>query len=176
MVQNEQEVIRYLNIPSIPKKQWDGVKSFTKAVAILYLVDGGKSYAVASFDSNTDKAPRITKVFTLEPYKDWEIVGVVPEYMNQDDIDKWDVPQESIAAAKQIISEVEEMENEGVIDEMAQAPNNEYCYDFITNDEEAQAYIRSWNKQHGIRGRAPKSHDGIITKLTAMWMQDNKNK
>ena len=37
MIEFEKEVIKYLNIPSIPKKEWDGKSSFSKGVALLEL-------------------------------------------------------------------------------------------------------------------------------------------
>ena len=41
MIQKEQEVCRYLSIPNIPKKKWDGKSSFKFGVAVTELLGGG---------------------------------------------------------------------------------------------------------------------------------------
>lgn len=173
MMLNEREVIDYLQIPSIPTKKWDGAKSFARGVALLTLIDGSKSYAVASFDSENDTKPRIVKVFSLMPYNaNFEIVGIVPDYMDTDNINEWDLSKESIEAAQKIANEANELESNA--SPSIEAPEHEYFFDFINNDEEAQAYIRAWNKNNGIRGRVSQSHDAIIAKLAAIWAQENK--
>ena len=62
MVEYEKEVIAYLNIPSIPKKEWNQQDSFQNGVAIVSLSLGRLAYAVCTFDKETDKEPRIKKV------------------------------------------------------------------------------------------------------------------
>ena len=174
MIQNEKEIISYLNLPSIPKKPWDGKKSFKNGIAVTKLISGEQAYAVASFDSERDETPRITKVFTLEQYNDFDVVAVVPDYMDVDNVEKWDVDEESKKAAQRLVDEGREIEEEGV--EQPELPENEYCFSHIHNDEEGIAYIRAWNKEHGIKSKKlPKNHDAIVTKLAAMWMDAQKN-
>ena len=163
----EQEVVAYLNLPSIPKKKWDGKTAFKSGVAIINLVNGGKSYAVASFNPNKDTEPMITKVFGLEPYNGVGDIFVVPNYMDND-VKTFDLPDEqSMRAAQRLADEAAELEKEGVKEENIM-PENEYFFDHIHNDEEAQAYIRSYNKQKRISGRVPKNHDNIIMRLAAI--------
>lgn len=176
MIRNEEKVCKYLNIPSIPKKEWDGVRSFKFGVAVVKHNEDDKSYAVATFDSETDVKPRIVKVFDIIPFREYETIYVVPSYMDIENVDKWDLDDKSKKAAELIVEEVRELEGER-IDE-SKVPENEYCYDFITNDEEALAFIRDYNIRNGIKkGRTPNTHDGIITRLTSIWLsENNKNK
>lgn len=78
MIQFEQEVIKALGLPSIPKKEWDGKSSFDKGVAVLNMRDEREAYGVCSFDAQTDKSPRIVKVFGIEPFASVGKVFVVP--------------------------------------------------------------------------------------------------
>lgn len=177
MIQCEKDIIAYLNLPSIPVKKWDGRSSFKYGVALLNLSFGGQSYAVASYDSERDKAPKVIKVFSLEPYTSFEIVSVVPEYMNTEGVDGWDLSEESKRAAEMLIEEASELEQEGVAEEMGALPESEYLYEHVHNDEEARAYIKAWNAQHGHKkSKVPHKHEDIVAKLTSMWINDNKKK
>ena len=60
MIQFEKEIIEFLGLPSIPRKEWDKEKAFDKGVAVLELQDGQEAYAVCSC---TDGKPVVTKVF-----------------------------------------------------------------------------------------------------------------
>ena len=55
MIEFEKEVVSYLNIPNIPKKEWNGKDSFQDGVAVLNLSSGQQAYAVCTFDKETDK-------------------------------------------------------------------------------------------------------------------------
>lgn len=170
-IRNEDEVCKYLNIPSIPVKAWDGKKSFKSGVAIVKHNDEDYSYAVATFDSEKDNKPRITKVFDIIPFRDLEKIFVVPNYMDVDGIEKWDLDESSKKAAQNVVQEAKELEK--TEQPQVVAPTNEYCFDFIHNDEEAQAYIRAYNKQRGINGRVPSTHDNIVARITTIWYAEN---
>lgn len=175
MIEYEKEIIEYLNLPSIPVRKWDGRSSFKKAVAETKLVSGGSAYAVATFDSERDKSPRIIKVFSIEQYSGFEIIGVVPEYMDTEGVEHWDLDDASKKAAESLIEEGRELEEEGIVEESAYETKNEYLYEHIHNDEEARAFIKAWNAKNGVRkSREPRSHDDIVAKLTSMWINDNK--
>lgn len=171
---NEKEICHYLDIPSIPKKEWDGKSSFKDGVALVKLAYGGSMYAVATFDTEHDTQPKIKKVFSLEQFTEIEKIFVVPSYMDID-VDNMDLDEESKDAARNIVNEALELESTGITSPSKDAENeNEYYYDFIHNDEEAQAYIRAYNKSHGIRGnRVPKSHEGLIMRLSVIWKDEN---
>ena len=87
MVEFEKEVVTYLNIPSIPKKEWNQTDSFQCGVAVINLSLGRQAYAVCSFDKETDREPRITKVFGVEPFGSIDKVFVVPAYMDNNTVD-----------------------------------------------------------------------------------------
>lgn len=168
MIKYEKEIIEWLNLPSIPKKKWDGKTGFRDGVAVIKHNMGEESYAVATFDSESDKEPRIKKVFGLEPYFEIGDIFVVPAYMNED-VESFDLDEESKKAAQRLIEEAHELEMEGVEEKKVELPKNEYFFDNIHNDEEAIAFIKSWNKSNRIKGRIPTDHETILMKLSVMW-------
>lgn len=176
MIQFEKEILDFLRLPSIPKKEHDGKASFKDGVAIVNLVNGGQAYAVCTFDSEQMLAPKVKRVFGTTPYKNIEKIFVVPSYMD-DKVEDMDLSPKDKERAEQLVKEAQELENEGVEVEQTPMPESEYCYDHITNDEQAMAFIREWNKRHGMKkGKVPTTHEGITSKLLAMWMDDNRTK
>lgn len=172
----EKEVIKHLNLPSIPKKEWDGKSSFSKGVALISLRGEREAYAVASFDANVDKTPNIVKVFGIEPFVGIKKVFVVPSYMTtEDEIKDMDLDEQSKKKVQQVLDEAKEIENEGVVgDEELEKPKNEYYFDHITNDEEAKAFIRSYNSRNHIKGKIPSTHDGIVMRLAVIFSDTRK--
>lgn len=175
MINYENAVCGALNIPAIPKKEWDGKKSFKKGVAVLDVGDGMQSYAIATFDNEKDKEPRIIKVFALEQFKSISKVLVVPDYMD-DDVESMDLDDESKAAAQAMLEEAQELENDGKDAQAAELPENEYFFDHITNDEQAAAYIKDYNKRNKIKGRVPNTHDGLVMRLSVIYSETNNKK
>ena len=174
MIKCEKEVIKYLNLPSIPKKGWDGESSFKDGVADIELYDKSNAYAVATFDPEKDKEPRIKKVFNQEPFGKIISIFVVPSYMNND-TESFDLDEQSMKAAADLIDEAAELEMEGV-DDTIETPENEYFFDNIHNDEEATAFIKAYNAERKIKGAVPKKHENIIMKLSVIWMEQQKTK
>jgi hypothetical protein len=129
---------------------------------------GEESYAVATFNPECDEIPRIKKAFGLEPYFEIGDIFVVPAYMNED-VESFDLDDESKKAAQRLIEEAHELEMEGVESKKVEMPKNEYFFDNIHNDEEAIAFIKSWNKSNRIKGRIPTDHETILMKLSVMW-------
>lgn len=174
MIEFEKDVLDFLGLPSIPKKEFDG-KPFTKGVAVIQLASGVKAYAACTF--NPDKGhvtPVITKVFSLEQFTSIENVFIVPDYMaNKNEVDAMDLDEESKRRAEELLEQAESLEKENVVDETPM-PDNEYCFDNITNDEEAKAFIASYNKRNKIKGRVPKSHDAIVMRLSVIYKDLNK--
>ena len=173
MIQFEKEVLGYLNIPSIPLKKFDG-KSFKDGVAVVELRSGYEAYAVATFDEENDKEPRIKKIFGLEPFIGIKEIFVVPSYMDTSDIQHADLDNESKKAAERLAAEANELENEGVEEPKTELPENEYFFDHIHSDEEAAAFIQARNKQQKIKSRVPKSHDALVARLGVLWAEDQK--
>lgn len=176
MVLYEQETCNYLNIPSLPKKKWDGKSSFKTGVAITTLLTSGHAYAIVTFDANVDKAPRVIKVFSNEQFRrvDYSDILIVPDYMNTNDVENWDIDNESKKAAERVISEAKELET-AAKDESLTLPKHEYFFEHITNDEEAQAFIRAYNKDNHIKhAKVPTQHEYIVLRLGAIWAEQNK--
>ena len=174
MVNFEKEVLAYLDLPAIPKKEWDGQSQFDKGVAVVALSAGGEGYAVASFNPEKgDTAPSIKKVFGSEPFNKIVRIYLVPDYMEKD-MENADLDDESKKKAEEIINEATEIENDGAELETPPPTENEYMFDFIHNDEEAVAYIEAYNKKNKIAGRVPKKHDAIIMRLAVIHAEENK--
>ena len=176
MIQFEKEIINFLALPSIPKREWDGKSSFDKGVAVLHLMDDRECYAVCAFDASLDESPRITKVFGIEPFIGIKNVFVVPSYMStSDEIKDMDLDEQSKKNVKQVLSEANELENENVSgnDELTK-PKNEYYFENITHDEEARAFIQAHNSRNRIKGRIPSTHDGLVMRLAVIYSENLK--
>ena len=172
MISFEKEVCSYLNIPSLPKKEWDGKSSFKNAVATIKLGGSRLAYAVASYDEAKDDAPRVVKSFMTEPFYGIDKIFVVPSYMDTD-VDNMDLDEQSKKAAEDLKKEADELENQGA-DETMEVPKNEYCFDHIHNDEEAIAFIEAYNRENNIKGAIPKKHESIIARLTVIYAESLK--
>ena len=160
----------------IRKKKWDGKTSFKVGVAVIELQYGAQAYAVTTFDSDSDSEPRVKKVFSLEQFVKVSEIFVVPSYMDED-IEHMDLDEQSKQAAQRLLDEAHELENEG-IEEKIEMPKNEYFFDIIHNDEEAMAFIKSYNKANRVKGRIPRDHETIVMKLSVIWsnLQNKNNK
>ena len=178
MIHCENEILDYLNIPSVPKREWDGKRGFEDGVAVTRLVGGDLAYAVATYDVELDDAPRIKKTFTLEQYVGIENIFIVPSYMDLN-VEGLDIDEASERAAKTLVEEVVEMESGGdtaITEEEPRDNKHEYFFPEIHDDEEAEAYVRAYNKKNRIKGRIPRSHDGLKMKLYVIWKEEEKKK
>ena len=178
MIQFEKEVLEYLNIPSIPKKEFDGKTAFSKGVAVVETIGKQEAFAIASFNpDNGDKEPKIVKVFGIEPFRKINKIFIVPSYMNtEEEIKDMDLDEQSKTKVQQVLDEAKEIENEGVVgDKELEKPKNEYYFDHITNDEEAKAFIRSYNSRNHIKGKIPSTHDGIVMRLAVIFSDTRKS-
>lgn len=164
----EKEVCAHLSLPAIPIKKWDGKKSFKHGVVTTSLVTGERAYALASFDEEKDEYPRIVKVFGTAPFYDFDMddIRVVPEYMNTEGVEKWDLDNESKKAAAAMIDEANELQ--GSNDE-PEENLPEWVFPQITNMEEAVAFIKSYKKSNKIKGVAPKSEEAVKTYLYVIY-------
>lgn len=178
MIEFEKEVVSYLNIPNIPKKEWNGKDSFQDGVAVLNLLSGQQAYAVCTFDKETDETPRIKKVFGIEPFSDIENIFIVPSYMDNDTSDV-DLDAESKKRAEQLAAEANELENEGVVDEAIEKANElpEWIFPEIQNIEQAQAWLKQYNISNGVRkGKIPTNEETIKMRLYNIYMSNRKRK
>lgn len=176
MIEFEKEVIAYLNIPSIPRKEWNQTDSFQCGVAVINLSLGRQAYAVCSFDKETDKEPRITKVFGVEPFSGIDKVFAVPAYMDNNTTDV-DLDAESKKRAEQLAAEASELENQGTTDEAIENANKlpEWIFPEIQNIEQAQAYLKEYNRINGIKkGKVPTNSETIKLRLYNIYMSNKK--
>ena len=177
MVEYEKEVVAYLNIPSIPKKEWNQQDSFQNGVAVVSLSLGRLAYAVCTFDKDKDREPRIKKVFGIEPFTSIEKVFVVPSYMDND-TSEVDLDTESKKRAEQLAEEAKELENQGTVEEAIEDANKlpEWIFPEIQNLEQAQAYLREYNRINRIKeGKVPTNEETIKMRLYNIYMS-NKNR
>ena len=166
----EKEVCDYLNIPSIPLKEWNQEDSFKDGVAVTSLTLGRQAYAVCSFDKDNDHEPRIKKVFAQEPFGGIEKVFVVPSYMNTGDIEQADLDEQSKEAAKRLEEEARVLIEQNSEDKSEMfVPKNEYFFDHIHNDDEAIAFITAYNRDNGIKGAIPTKHDTLVMRLGVIY-------
>lgn len=164
----EKEVCQYLSLPSIPLKEWDGKTSFKDGVAVTKLLLGDLAYAVCTFNADTDKEPRIKKVFAEERFSGIDKIFVVPSYMDTKDIENADLDEQSKEAAERLAKETEELAS---IDkeETPELPNlPEWVFDEIHSKEEAEAWIRAYNSRNSIRGKIPSTEETLKLRLLAI--------
>jgi len=169
----EKEVCQYLSLPSIPLKEWDGKSSFKDGVAVTKLSLGDLAYAVCTFNADTDKEPRIKKVFAEERFSGIDKIFVVPSYMDTKDIENADLDEQSKEAAERLAQETEEMTETPENEEKVEMP--EYFFDHIHNDEEAIAFITAYNRDNNIRGAVPSKHETLVMRLGVIF-NDMKKK
>ena len=161
----EKEVCQYLSLPSIPLKEWNGKTSFKDGVAVTKLLLGDLAYAVCTFNADTDKEPRIKKVFAEERFSGIDKIFVVPSYMDTNDIENSDLDEQSKEAAERLAQETEELAETTENDEKVEMPENEYFFDHIHNDDEAIAFITAYNRDNNIRGAVPSKHETLVMRL-----------
>ena len=175
MIQFEKEVLEYLNIPSIPKKEYDGKSSFTKGVALLSLRGEREAYAVASFDANTDKSPKITKVFGIEPFVNIKKVFVVPAYMTtEEEIKDMDLDEQSKKKVQKVLDEAREIENEGTKEENPMEKLPEWIFPEIENKEQALAWLKNFQSRNKQKGRIPTTEENIKLRLFSIYSELQK--
>ena len=178
MIEFEKEVIAYLNLPSIPKKEWSQMDSFQDGVAVVNLSLGRQAYAVCTFNKDEDREPRIKKVFGIEPFTSIEKVFVVPSYMDNNTTEV-DLDAESKKRAEQLAAEAQELENEGVVDEAIQKADElpEWIFDEIHNKDEAIAWLKQYNIRNKIKkGKVPTNEETIKLCLYNIYKTNNKRK
>jgi hypothetical protein len=178
MILHEKEILEFLNIPSIPKKEWDGQKTFAKGVAIVKTRDGGEAYAACSFNDISKKEPTITKVFGIIQFTSIEKVFVCPDYMaNVEDIKEMDLDEESKRNAETLLKEAEEIEKEDAVEENDNIENlPEWIFPEISNKQQAEAWLQRYNQKNGIKkGKIPQNEETIKLRLYSIYTQ-NKNK
>jgi len=164
------EMKEYLNIPSCPKKEWDGKSHFDKGVAVISLTVSGVAYAVCSY-SEKDNKPHITKVFCLEPFTDIKKIYPVPAYLDTN-VDKMDFDDDdSKEAMRDLIDASQTINGEGT--EKKIDIKYEWIFPEIHSAEEAIAFIKSKGGKYS-KGALPKSEDKLKARLLLIQMDEKK--
>lgn len=161
MVKYENEVLNYLNLPKVPKKEWNGKDEFKRGVAVIELKNGDEAYAVAGSKSLSpnDVIVRVIKTFSRELFHKVNKVYVVPDYMDED-VENFDLDEQSKEKARAIIEEAHEQEMIDV--EVKETPvENEWVFDEIHNRDEAEAYVRAYRKKHRVKGKCPTDAEAL---------------
>jgi len=178
MIRFEKEIITFFDIPSIPKKEWDGKSSFVKGVAVLKMHDGNESYGVCTFDADVDKKPNVVKVFGIEPFVKIKQVFVVPAYMtSEDEIKDMDLDEHSKKKVRQVLDEAKEVENEGTNEENPMENLPEWIFPEIENREQAVAWLKNFQSRNKQKGRIPTTEENIKLRLYSIYCElQNKTK
>lgn len=174
MIFCENEVCKFLGIPSIPKKKWDGNSGFKSGVGIVDLMSGNKAYVAVTFNPEKDKSCRVIKVFINEQFSniDENSIFVVPDYMDTN-VESMDFDETSKEAAQALVNEALDLENADDAASKVELPENEYYFPNITSDEEAIAFLTSYNKTNKIRGKVPTTHEAIVMRLSVIHSEIN---
>ncbi|MBO7732475.1 MAG: hypothetical protein J6S67_07975 [Methanobrevibacter sp.] len=157
-------------MPSVPKKKWDGVKPFKNACGIIESKNGILCYAVFGFSEKANSA-FVKKVFGEEPILKIHEIYPVPDYMDMQDIEKWDLDEDSKKAAKNLANEALEIEGEDVKND---EPLNEWIFDEIHNIDEARAFVASYRKRKKMRGKPIKDEESLKNFLYVMWKNQKR--
>lgn len=171
----EKEITTFLNLPSIPKKEWDGKSSFQKGVAVLEMRNNNEAYAVVSFDADKDKTPNVTKVFGIEPFVGIKKVFVVPSYMTtEEEIKDMDLDEQSKKKVQEVLDEAKEIENEGTKEENPMDNLPEWIFSEIHSKDEAVAWLRNFQSRNKQKGRIPTTDENIKLRLFSIYSELQK--
>lgn len=181
MIGFEKEVCAYLGLPSIPKRAWDGESPFEKGVAIVETGDGKQCYCACTCRvlDNGGYAAEVSKVFSLVPFVKVTDVFVVPNYMSTvDDVAEMDLDDASKKKAEQLLQEAAELSGDMEEDDVPKIESlSEWIFPEISNKDEAQAWLRQYNKRNRIRAKVPSSTETIKLRLYSIYMEQyNKTK
>ena len=165
------ETLAYLDIPKIPQKEWDRQTPFKNGVGIAK-TNVGEVYVVVGYSEDDENNLKIRKVFGLEPIIEITKVYPIPDYMDMNGIENWDVDDESKQNAMAVAKEVIEMENEQ--EEEQKEEYKEWFFDEIHNLEEARAWVAAYRKRNRIKGTPPKTEDAIKNYLYVLYKNQKR--
>jgi len=166
-----EDVCGLLNIPKIPKKEWDGTTPFDSGVALVKRISGNKEYAICRYDPNKNSKPAIKKDFGMEPFTDIIKIWPIPDYMDTN-VDEMDLDEDSKDNMKSLLEEKEEESVQTLVtveDPLEKLP--EWIYENIHNVQEAQAIIRQYGK---AKGKISSNEDVLKSKLYDLYLKGVK--
>lgn len=163
------ECLVYLQIPSLPKKTWDGESEFNKGIALVERISKKQDYVICRYLPEKDMNVRVTKDFSGEPFIKVIECYPMPDYADVE-IETMQLDEKSKEAMEALIEERNEKVNEDVPEEDDKLPD--WIFPFINNAAEAIAYLKS----QGVKvSAALKSEEKIKAKLYVLY-QDKKGK
>lgn len=154
----EKEVMEHLKLPKCPKNEWDGKEEFAFGVAVLHRIIGTEEYAICTFNPKKHDKPVVIKDFGNSAFDKILRIYPVPAYLDED-VDAFDLDEESKEAVKEVIDDKNATISEG--EKVEEEPINEWGYDFIHDKEEAIAYLKTLK----LKGKIPEKEDAIKMKL-----------
>ena len=89
------------------------------------------------------------------------------------DVENMDLDESSKEAAQALVNEALDLENADTASSKVTLPENEYYFDNVHSDEEAQAFIKSYNTSNRIKGKIPTTHEGIVMRLSVIYSELN---
>lgn len=164
------EVLLNLQIPSIPKKEWNGKSEFNKGVALVLRMSGVENYAICRFNKEMDEKPRVVKDFSVESFVKILACYPIPDYAESDLENMQFDNEESKEAMQELLEEKEEEVMKGVNKDEEKLP--EWIFPFIKNQAEAVAYLKSKKVRNA---HSLKDAEAIKAKLYVIYMDEKQN-
>lgn len=161
------QVLLTLQIPSLPKRVWDGESEFNKGVCLVRRMSGIENYAICRFNKEYEAKPRVIKDFSQETFVEVLSCYPIPDYA-ETDIDNMQFDSDdSKEAMQELLEEKEEEIMKGVNKEEEVLP--EWIFPFINSQSEAIAYLKSKKVRNA---HSLKDADAIKSKLYVMYMDE----
>lgn len=163
------QILLTLQIPSIPKKEWDGKSEFNKGVCLVKRWSGMENYAICRFNKELESSPRVVKDFSQETFVEILACYPIPDYAENDVDNMMFDSEESKEAMKELLEEKEEEVMKGVDKEEEVLP--EWIFPFIKTQSEAIAYLKSKKVRNA---HSLKDADAIKAKLYVIYTDNQK--
>lgn len=165
------QVLLTLQIPSLPKRTWDGESEFNKGICLVRRMSGRENYAICRFNKDLDERPKVIQDFSLETFVEVLTCYPIPDYAETDIENMQFDSEDSKEAMQELLEEKEEEVMKGVNKEEEVLP--EWIYPFIKTQAEAIAYLKSKKVRNA---HSLKDADAIKAKLYVMYMDEKENK
>lgn len=94
---------------------------------------------------------------------------------SEEEVKDMDLDEQSKKKVEQILSEANELENEGVKSDVpAMEDLPEYIFPEIHNKQEAEAWLRRYNSINKIKGKLPQSEETLKLRLYSIFVEQQK--
>lgn len=164
------QVLQTLQIPSLPKKVWNGEAEFNKGVCLVRRISGMENYAICRFNKELDEQPCVVKDFSQETFMEILTCYPIPDYAENDIENMQFDNEESKEAMQELLEEKEEEVMKGVNKAEEKLP--EWIFPFIKSQAEAVAYLKSKKVRNA---HSLKDAEAIKAKLYVIYMDEKQN-